>query len=457
MAGGLGNVFKVAELKKRILFTLGMLAVYRLGVFVPSPGINAKALANLFNNNEATNSLFGMANMFSGGALENFSIFTLGIMPYITMSILVQFLTPLIPQLQALKKEGAAGHRILTRYTRYGTMILALIQSFIIARGLEASNLLLAQAAGVQFYVTTMLTLTAGTAFIMWLGEQITERGIGDGMSVIIFAGIVARMPQAFYQTYQSASEGGTGVTWFSVLVMIAVTIAIVGCIVYVERSQRRIPLQYPRSERMMAKELGPQPYLPFKVNSAGVIPPIFASAMISLVMVALHFLNTHYEGAGWIDDISANISRGQVVYMVVFVALIFIFAYYYVSVITNPVEIAENLKKNGAFIPTVRPGKQTADYLYGILTRLTFWGAIYISLVCIVPDVVYRYLNLPQISYVFGGTAVLIAVGVTLDTASQIQSIMMASHYEAFMAKSASGKGIAGPFRGTRTRILRR
>ena len=449
MIGGLENVGKVPELRKRILFTLAMLAVYRLGVFVPTPGINAELLAKQFG--EAAGNLWGMINLFSGGAIENFSIFTLGVMPYISMSIVVQFITPAIPALEALKKEGAAGQRVLTRYTRQGTMALALFQGFMIARGLETQPGLVL-AGGWAFRLSTMITLAAGTAFIMWVGEQITERGIGNGMSIIIFAGIVARMPTVFYGAVQQASTPGSQVTWLTILVLLAFSVVTIGAIVFVERSYRKIPLQYPRSQRMLAKEVGPPQFLPFKVNSAGVIPPIFASAFLVLPATIATFSQSRF-----IEDMMSYLQPGQLLYEVIFVALIIGFAYYYTAVVTNPVEIAENLKKNGAFIPTVRPGKQTADYLYGVLNRLTFWGAIYIALVCVVPQWVYLRMRVGSLSYVFGGTAVLIAVGVTLDTASQIQSILIARNYEAFMTKSAKGKGISGPFRGSRTKILRR
>jgi len=454
MIGNLANIGKVPELRKRIFFTLLMLAVYRLGIFVATPGIDAEALRSRFQ--EQAEALFGMVSLFSGGALENFSIFTLGIMPYISMSIIVQFLTPVIPSLQALKKEGAAGQKILTRYIRQGTMILALVQSFMIAKGLAVSGLVLPGIGGFQFYITTMLTLTAGTAFIMWLGEQITERGIGNGMSIIIFAGIVARMPSSLYDLLSKASDPSSDINWLSVLVLLCFSILTVACIVYVERSQRRIPLQYPRSERMLAREIGPTPYLPFKVNAAGVIPPIFASSVMVLpATLGALFVNGESD---IVSLIMSYLQPGTIGYTFVYVVLIFIFAYYYVSVITNPKEIADNLKKNGAFIPSIRPGAQTADYLYGVLNRLTFWGAIYIALICIIPTYIYSSIGVSSMTYVFGGTAVLIAVGVTLDTASQIQSILTARHYEAFMSKSAKGTSIsAGPFKGARTRILKR
>ena len=450
MIGGLENVGKVPELRKRILFTLGMLAVYRLGVYVPTPGIDVSKLSSIFKGGPGGN-IFGMINLFSGGAMENFSIFTLGVMPYISMSIIVQFITPAIPSLEALKKEGAAGQRVLTRYTRQGTMLLALFQGFLIARGLEMSEQGLVLVRGPSFIISTMITLAAGTAFIMWVGEQITERGIGNGMSIIIFAGIVARMPIVFFEALSKARTG-TEVTWLTVLVLLLFSVLVIAGIVFVERSYRKIPLQYPRSQRMLAKEVGPPQYLPFKVNSAGVIPPIFASAFLVLPTTIAAFAQSEL-----LQDIMQYIAPGAPLYIALEVVLIVLFAYYYTAVITNPVEIAENLKKNGAFIPTVRPGKQTADYLYGVLNRLTFWGAIYISIVCIVPQMVYMQMRVGSLAYVFGGTAVLIAVGVTLDTASQIQSILIARNYEAFMSKSAKGKGIAGPFRGSRTKILRR
>lgn len=446
MLAGLGDTVKIPELRKRILFSLFMLAVYRLGVFVSTPGINVDALKRMFGNTDGT--LFGLVNMFSGGALENFSIFTLGITPYISVSIIVQVLTPTIPALAALKKEGEAGQRVLTRWTRQGTVILALIQGFMIARGLEAQGL--AILPGWTFRLSTMITLTAGTAFIMWLGEQITEKGIGNGTSIIIFAGIVARMPQVFVSTLELAREGE--INPLVVLLLLGFAVASVAGIVFVERSHRKIPVQYPR--RVVGKNLAQAQtqYMPLKVNMAGVIPPIFASAFLVVPATVAQFSNNEK-----LKEILGYMHPGTWVYTLVFVGLIFVFSFFYTSLIFNPTEVAENLKKNGGFVPTVRPGKQTVDYFYGVLNRLTFWGALYIALVCVVPQLVYLHFHASAFAYVFGGTAILIAVGVTLDTASQIESHIVARNYEAFMSRSSKVKGGMGSMGQVRSRILRR
>ncbi len=446
MVGGLGEVGKVPELKKRILFTLFMLAVYRLGVFVSTPGIDVEALKSLFNTGEGT--LFGLVNMFSGGALENFSIFTLGITPYISVSIIVQILTPTVPALEALKKEGESGQRVLTRYTRQGTVLLALAQGLMVAIGLEGQGMV--YAPGWTFRLTTMITLTAGTAFIMWLGEQITERGIGNGTSIIIFAGIVAKMPEVLWYTLSLTRTGE--IQPLSVLLLLVFSILTIAGIVYVERSYRKIPIQYPR--RMVGRQMAQAQtqYMPLKVNMAGVIPPIFASAFLVVPSTILSF-----SGSETLQDVMQYLTPGTWSYSLIFVVMIVLFSYFYTGLIFNPEEVAENLKKNGGFIPTVRPGKQTADYFFSILNRLTLWGALYISMVCIVPQLVYIGLGAESFAYVFGGTAVLIAVGVTLDTASQIESFIVARNYESFMSKSTKVRGGLGSMSQLRARMLRR
>lgn len=446
MVGGLAEVGKIPELRKRIIFTLLMLAVYRLGVFVSTPGIDVESLRRLFDTGNGT--LFGMINMFSGGSFERFSIFTLGIMPYISVSIIIQVLTPAIPVLEALKKEGEAGRRILTRYTRQGTIILALLQSFFISMGLEGQGLVL--YPGWMFRLTTMITLTAGTAFIMWLGEQITEKGIGNGISIIIFAGIIASMPATFISTLALAQTGE--IAPLSVLLLLVFCVGTIAAIVYVERSHRKIPIQYPR--RMVGKNMtqAQTQYLPLKVNMSGVIPPIFASAFL-VVPATISSFTTNET----FQEVMSYLTPGTWTYTIVFVLLIMLFCFFYTPIIFNPEEVAENLKKNGGFIPTVRPGKQTADYLYTVLNRLTVWGAIYISLVCIVPQLFYLSMGAESFAYVFGGTAVLIVVGVTLDTASQIESHVVARNYESFMSKSSKKRGGIGSFGYNRSRILRR
>lgn len=444
--GGLGNVTKIPELKKRILFVVGMLAVYRLGVFVPTPGIDVAKLRSMFDTGAGT--LFGFVNMFSGGALENFSIFTLGLAPYISVSIIVQILAATYPSLQALKKEGEAGQRVLTRYTRRFTILLALIQGTMIAYGLQNQGLV--RVPGTLFIVCTAITLTGGTAFLMWLGEQISERGIGNGTSLLIFAGIVARMPSVLVDTLVQAQEGDLHPA--TVFVLITLAVLTVAAIVFVESSQRRIPVQYPR--RMVGKHLAQAQtqYMPLKLNMAGVIPPILASALL-VVPGTLGSLTSNEL----VREYLAYLQPGTWVYTGVFVVFIFFFCYWYTAVIFNPTEIAENLKKHGGFIPTVRPGKETSDYLYSVLNRLTLWGALYISLVCLLPQHLYLELGAGSFAYVFGGTAILIAVGVTLDTANQIQSHLVAKNYEAFMSRSSKMRGGLSAVSQTRSRILRR
>lgn len=447
MIGGLGDVHKIPELRKRILFVIGMLAVYRFGVFVSVPGVDIGAFRRLISES-ASGRLFGMVNLFSGGSFENLSVFALGIMPYISVSILMQFLAPVIPALEALKKEGPAGQRIITRYTRQGTIVLALIQSFAVISLIEANGL--AIMPGFGFRLTTMITLTAGTAFLMWVGEQINEKGIGNGISIIIFANIVARMPETLYQTIELSRTGEIqALTIISILLFCLFTIA---AIVFIERSHRRIPVQYPR--RMVSKNVGQASaqYLPLKLNMAGVIPPIFAYTILGLpIMFGQMFPNVEI-----LADINSYLTHGDPIYIAVFSVLIISFCYYCTATIYNPEEVAENLKKNGAFIPTVRPGKQTSDYLYGVVNRLTFLGSIYLVLVCLIPEAVYANLGVESFAAVFSGTAVLIVVGVTLDTASQIESHVVAKNYEAFMSKSSKLSGGVGSMGSLRARLRR-
>ena len=447
MVGGLGLISKIPELRKRIIFTLVMLAVYRLGVFVSTPGIDVEALRRMFDVGEG--GLFGFINMFSGGALENFSIFTLGVTPYISVSIIVQMLTPIIPSLERLKKEGEAGQRIITRYTRQATILLALFQGYMIALGLESQGMV--HAPGLEFRITTMFTLATGTAFMMWLGEQITERGIGNGISVLIFAGIIARMPQVFVETLELSKTGE--VSPFAIIFLLIFCVLTVAAIVFVERSHRKIPLQYPR--RAVGKNVAQAPlqYMPLKVNMAGVMPPILASALFVVPgTIASFSSNEFFQG------IMQQLSPGHLYHDLVYVVLIVLFSYFWTAHYFNPVEISDNLKKNGGFIPTVRPGKPTADYLYGVSSRLTLWGSIYLAAICLVPQRIYAEMGVLSFGYVFGGTAILIVVGVTLDTAAQIESHIVAKNYEAYMARGAKvmkgGLGAAGQGRG---RLVRR
>ncbi|MGI6680335.1 MAG: preprotein translocase subunit SecY [Bdellovibrionota bacterium] len=449
----MGNIIKgsIPELKKRLIFTLLMLVVYRFGVFVPTPGVDVATLrARLgFGDSGSSGTIFDLFNMFSGGSFENFSIFTLGIMPYISVSIIIQFITPLFPALAALKKEGEAGRRILTRWTRQGTVVLALFQSCMIAIGLQKSHLVL--TPGIGFIFLTMVTLTAGTAFIMWLGEQITEHGIGNGISIIIFAGIVARMPQVFGQTIALARGS---VNPLLVILGILFCVATFFLIVFVEKSARKIPVQYPR--RMVNNSMVSQKqvqYIPLKVNMAGVIPPIFASSLLMIPATIAGFVTNEK-----VKYFLSFLHPSNVWYNIVFAILIFIFCYYATAMMFNPEEMAENMQKNGGFIPTVRPGKETADFFFDILNKLTFWGGIYIAAICILPRIIYSQLGLEAFSYVFGGTSILIVVGVVLDTMNQIQSILVSRNYEEFMAKATKSKaGISGAFGHKGGKLFRR
>lgn len=444
MVAGLGKIGVVPELRKRVIFTLLMIAIYRLGVFVSTPGINIDALKNLIDT--STGTIFGMINMFNGGSLERFSIFTLGIMPYITVSIIMQFITPVIPTLEALKKEGASGQKIITRYTRQGTIFLALIQGMFIARGLQSQPGLVIDP-GLMFIITTTITLAAGTAFIMWLAEQITERGIGNGMSIIIFAGIIAAMPGAFYTLLQSFRQGL--IQPLTMIFILLFCLATIIGIVFVERCFRKVPVQYPKKMigNAVAQQVQTQ-YLPLKVNMAGVIPPIFASAFLLVPGTIASFTTNEF-----VQDLQAVATPGTLPYTIVFSVLIIIFCYYYTSVVYNPVEVADNLKKNGGFVPTVRPGKQTSDFLYKVLNRLTFWGALYIVLVCIIPQIVYMKMGLVNFSYIFGGTSILIVVAVTLDTFNQIQTYVVSKNYDEFIA-NMSKSGAQGR---SKSKVLRR
>ena len=428
MLGGIKNTATLPELRRRLLFTFLMLAVYRIGVQIPTPGINGEALAAFFEKNAGT--LFGMFNMFSGGALENFSIFALGIMPYISASIIIQLLTVVIPQLEALSKEGESGRRKITQYTRYGTVALSLIQSLFISVGLEGMSGPGGEAIvivpGWQFKIMTIITLTSGTAFIMWLGEQMTERGIGNGISLIIFAGIVARMPAAIVNTIQMVSAGEMNVLFL--VFLLAVMVVVVGVIIFFETAQRRIPIQY--AKRVVGRKVygGQSSHLPLKINVAGVIPPIFASSIMMFPATIGGLIQID-----WIQRISASLSPGTIYYYILFVGFIIFFCFFYTAVTFNPVDVAENLKKHGGFIPGIRPGKKTSDFIDKALTRLTVIGAFYVSVICVLPTVLISSYNVP---FYFGGTALLIVVGVAIDTIAQIESHMVMRNYEGFMKK---------------------
>jgi preprotein translocase subunit SecY len=419
--GSLGNIAKIPELKRRVIFTLLMLLVYRVGVHVPTPGINAAALKELFQQYQQT--LFGIVDMFTGGALENFSVLSLGIMPYISASIILQLLTVVVPHLEQLSKEGEAGRKKITQYTRYGTIALSLIQGAGISIGLARAEGLVYMSKP-AFVVLSMVTLTAGTAFLMWLGEQITERGIGNGISLIIFAGIVARMPSALGSTVQLVRTGDMG--FLILLLLILVMVVVIAVIVFVERGQRRIPVQY--AKRVVGRRVygGQSTHLPLKVNTAGVIPPIFASSLIIFPATIGQFLHVPF-----ITAVTSWLTPGTGVYELIYVALIIFFCYFYTAVTFNPVDVADNMKKYGGYIPGIRPGKKTSDYIDKVLTRITFGGAVYVSAVCVLPSILIARFNAP---FYFGGTSLLIVVGVALDTLSQIESHMIQRHYEGFI-----------------------
>jgi len=428
IGGGFQNIFKIPELKKRILFTLALLIVYRIGVHVPVPGIDSVALASFFKAAEGT--IFGIFNMFSGGAFEKLSVFALGIMPYISASIILQLLTVVIPHLEQLKKEGEQGRKKITQYTRYGTVVLSVIQGFGISVGLESMSAPdgspVVLLPGWAFRLMTVITLTAGTAFIMWLGEQITERGIGNGISLIIFAGIVCRLPAASINTVRLLSTGEMGI--FAVLILVILMVAVIGLIVFVEQGQRRIPVQY--AKRVVGRRMygGQSTHLPLKINTSGVIPPIFASSIIMFPATIGSFVKVE-----WIQSVTAAMRPGNLVYELLFIGFIFFFCYFYTAVTFNPVDVADNMKKAGGYIPGIRPGKRTADYIDKVLTRITLGGAVYVSAVCVLPSVLITRFNVP---FYFGGTALLIVVGVAIDTVSQMESHMLSRHYDGFLKK---------------------
>ena len=426
MTTGFSNALRIEELKKRLLFTAAMMAVYRVGVAIPTPGIDGAAMQSFFQ--AAANDVFGLVNLFSGGALERFSIFALGIMPYISASIILQLMTVVVPTLENLKKEGEAGRRKITQYTRYGTVVLALIQSMFISIGLE--QIQTPGGAGVvfepgwPFRLMSMITLTAGTAFIMWLGEQVTERGIGNGISLVIFAGIVASLPSAATSTFQFMNEGELSL--FTVIGLAAFMVVTVGVIIYMERGQRRIPVQYAKRVVGRRQYGGQSSHLPLKINTAGVIPPIFASSLLifpgTIASFVEHPVATQLAGA---------LQPGSMIYNVVYVGLIIFFCYFYTAVTFDPVEVADNMKKVGGYIPGIRPGTKTAEFIDRILTRITLGGAIYISLVCVLPTILIQQFNVP---FGFGGTALLIVVGVALDTVGQMETHLLTRNYDGFM-----------------------
>lgn len=440
MAGGFQNISKIPELRNRMLVTFLLLAVYRVGVNVPTPGIDGSALTAFFERHNQ--GMLGMMDMFSGGALGNMSVFALGIMPYISASIILQLLTVVIPYLEKLKKEGEAGRKKITQYTRYGTVLLSVVQGFGIAVGLEkmtgpAGGQIVMQP-GWGFRLMTVITLTAGTAFLMWLGEQITERGIGNGISLIIFAGIVASMPSATFNTLRLMQTGEMAP--ITILFILALMVAVVGGIIFMERAQRRIPVQYPK--RVVGRKMygGQSTHLPLKVNTAGVIPAIFASSILMFPLTIVQFMPQDMKDAYPIIDTLLNaLGPGHYLYNIVYVALIIFFCFFYTAVTFNPIDVADNMKKQGGYIPGIRPGKKTAEHIDWVLTRITLIGALYISAVCVLPTILIYQFN---IQFYFGGTALLIVVGVALDLVGQIESHLLARHYDGFLDK---GKKLGG------------
>ncbi len=430
MISGFQNISKIPELRNRILFTFGMLAVYRIGVFVPTPGIDTQALGAFFEAQAKGGSLLGLIDMFTGGALSQFSVFALGIMPYISASIILQLLTVVIPYLERLSKEGDAGRKKITQYTRYGTVALSFIQGMGIAFGLENMKSpmgdLVVPSPGWDFRIMAVLTLTAGTAFLMWLGERISENGIGNGISMIIFAGIVARFPTAIFNTVQLLRTGEMSI--FMMLIIGAVMIGVMGAIILMERGHRKIPVQY--AKRVVGRKVygGSSTHLPLRVNTAGVIPPIFASSLLMFPATIANFID-HPVAL----SIANLLAPGAIFYNILYVLLIIFFCYFYTAVQFNPVDVADNMKKYGGYIPGIRPGKRTADYIDKVLTRITLGGALYLSAVCVLPTILISQFNVP---FYFGGTALLIVVGVALDTMTQVESHMLTRHYEGFLKK---------------------
>lgn len=437
MAALTPNISKIPELNRRILITLVLLAVFRIGVFIPTPGIDSEALAGFFKG--ASGTLLDFATMFTGGALERFSVFALGIMPYISASIIIQLLTAVVPHLEKLQKEGDSGRKKITQYTRYSTIALSIVQGFMIAFGLESmrgqAGEPIVLSPGWDFRILTMLTLTSGTAFLMWLGEQITERGVGNGISLIIFVGIVANMPSALYNTVLLVRTGE--MSFFVLVFLLVLMVAVVAFIVFMEMGQRRIPIQYPK--RVVGRKVmgGGTQHLPLKVNTSGVIPPIFASSIIVFPATIANFIDVPYMK--WLSD---SLMPDGLIYNLLYIVLIIFFTFFYTAIQFNPKEVADNLKKYGGFVPGIRPGANTADYLDTVLTRLTVWGSLYLAAVCVLPSFLVAEFNAP---FYFGGTALLIVVGVGMDTAQQIESHMLARSYDGLLKKGKiKGRGMS-------------
>ncbi|EXJ13660.1 preprotein translocase subunit SecY [Imhoffiella purpurea] len=432
MGKALGGMGQLTELRQRLLFLLGALLVYRIGTFVPVPGVNPEALAILFDQNQG--SILDMFNMFSGGALERASLFALGVMPYISASIIVQLMTSVVPQLEQLKKEGESGRRKITQYTRYGTLFLATFQAIGISMALQgqtAGGTALVSHGGLGFVFTAAVSLVTGTMFLMWLGEQITERGIGNGISMIIFSGIVAGLPAALGGTLELARTGE--MNSLAVLALFAMALAVTAFVVFVERGQRRITVNYARRQQGRRMMQAQSTHLPLKLNMAGVIPPIFASSIILFPGTLGQWFGSS-EDFRWIADITSKLSPGEPIYVIFYSAAIIFFCFFYTALVFNAKETADNLKRSGAFIPGIRPGEQTARYIDGVMTRLTAAGAIYITAVCLLPEFLIVGYNVP---FYFGGTSLLIVVVVVMDFMAQVQAHLMSHQYEGLMKKA--------------------
>ena len=423
----LGDATRSADLRHRLLFLLGALVVYRVGSFIPVPGINPDQLRLLFEQQSGT--ILSMFNMFSGGALERLSIFALGIMPYISASIILQMGTHVVPALQQLRKEGESGRRKITQYTRYGTVVLAGFQAIAMAGAFQTQGVALAPGTG--FIMTAAITLVTGTMFLMWLGEQITERGIGNGISMIILASILAGLPSAIGGTLELVNTGGMNQAVPFLLAFLA--LGVMGAVVFMERAQRRIAVNYAKRQQGRRMYAGQTSHLPFKINMSGVIPPIFASSLILFPSTIASWVGTS-QGASWLQRLAASLSPGQPIYILLYAGLIIFFCFFYTALVFNSRDTAENLRRSGAFIPGIRPGQQTAEYIDKVLTRLTFWGAMYITAVCLIPEFLILEFQVP---FYFGGTSVLIVVVVTMDFMAQLQAHMMTHQYEGLLKKA--------------------
>ena len=425
--GSFADMSRFTELRQRLFFLIGALVVYRIGTYIPVPGIDPNALQNFFEEQSGT--ILSMFNMFSGGALERLSIFALGIFPYISCSIVMQLASATTPALKELKKEGESGRRKITQYTRYGTVFLAAFQSFGASIALQNQGVVV--DPGFNFLFTSCVTLTTGTIFLMWLGEQITERGIGNGISMIILASIISGLPSAIGGTLELANKGE--ISSALVLILLILIVAVTTFVVYVERGQRRIPVNYAKRQQGRRMMQGQSTHLPFKINMSGVIPPIFASSIILFPATIASWFGTS-EGFDWLQNIAASLAPGQPIYILLYAGLIMFFCFFYTSLVFDSKDTADNLQRSGAFMPGIRPGRQTSEYIDKVLTRLTFWGGLYIMLVCLIPEFMILYFRVP---FYFGGTSLLIIVVVAMDFMAQLQALMMSKQYEGLMKKA--------------------